>query len=115
TSTSDLPTRSLAAANPARSGTVSRSQTMTLGFIYNTPVGRLRNLASGFLLGGRHHRESNSATPKADATPVNRHWEHVFRFLPLTICDWRHHSISVPARRHRHALKTSLYRAAATA
>jgi hypothetical protein len=28
-----LPTRSLAAANPPRSGTVSRSQTMTLGFI----------------------------------------------------------------------------------
>jgi hypothetical protein len=33
TSTSDLPTVSLAAANPQRSGTVSRSQTMTLGFI----------------------------------------------------------------------------------
>src|SRR5262249_6644944 len=33
TSTSDLPTRSLAAANPPRSGTVSRSQTMTLGFM----------------------------------------------------------------------------------
>src|SRR5262245_61588395 len=33
TSASALPTRSLAAANPARSGTVSRSQTMTLGFI----------------------------------------------------------------------------------
>jgi hypothetical protein len=31
TSTSDLPTRSLAAANPPRSGTVSRSHTMTLG------------------------------------------------------------------------------------
>src|SRR5215510_1216703 len=34
TSTSDLRTRSLAAANPARSGTVSRSQTMTVGFIW---------------------------------------------------------------------------------
>ena len=33
TSASPLPTRSLAAANPARSGTVSRSQTMTLGFM----------------------------------------------------------------------------------
>src|SRR5215831_9913366 len=33
TSTSDLPTRSLAAANPARSGTVSKSQTMMLGFM----------------------------------------------------------------------------------
>src|SRR5262249_35412442 len=33
TSMSDLPTRSLAAANPPRSGTVSRSQTMTVGFI----------------------------------------------------------------------------------
>src|SRR6516225_11873380 len=33
TSTSDLPTRSLAAANPPRSGMVSRSQTMTLGFM----------------------------------------------------------------------------------
>src|SRR6516165_12598703 len=33
TSTSDLPTRSFAAANPPRSGTVSRSQTMTLGFM----------------------------------------------------------------------------------
>src|SRR5262245_62977215 len=33
TSTSDLPTRSLAAANPLRSGTVSRSQTMTLDFM----------------------------------------------------------------------------------
>src|SRR6516164_3286514 len=33
TSTSDLPTRSLATANPAKSGTVSRSQTMTLGFM----------------------------------------------------------------------------------
>src|SRR5215471_15402421 len=32
TSTSDLPTRPFAAANPARSGTVSRSQTMRLGF-----------------------------------------------------------------------------------
>jgi hypothetical protein len=31
TSTSDLPTRSLAAANPPRSGTVSRSHTITLG------------------------------------------------------------------------------------
>jgi hypothetical protein len=33
TSTSDFPMRSWAAANPPRSGTVSRSQTMTLGFI----------------------------------------------------------------------------------
>src|SRR5262249_35408897 len=32
-STSDLPTRSWATANPPRSGTVSRSQTMTLGFM----------------------------------------------------------------------------------
>jgi hypothetical protein len=32
-STAYLPTRSLAAANPLRSGTVSRSQTMTLGFM----------------------------------------------------------------------------------
>jgi hypothetical protein len=31
-----LPTRSLAAANPARSGTVSKSQTMTLGFMPGT-------------------------------------------------------------------------------
>jgi hypothetical protein len=30
-----LPTRSFAAANPARSGTVSRSHTMTLGFMHN--------------------------------------------------------------------------------
>src|SRR5262245_64281131 len=33
TSRSDLPTRSLAAANPLRSGTVSKSQTMTFAFI----------------------------------------------------------------------------------
>ena len=32
TSTSDLRTRSWAAANPARSGNVSKSQTMALGF-----------------------------------------------------------------------------------
>jgi hypothetical protein len=32
-STSDFPTRSLAAANPPRSGTVSRFHTMTLGFM----------------------------------------------------------------------------------
>src|SRR5262249_32047346 len=36
TSASDLPMRSLAAANPPRSGTVSRSQTMTLGFMQTT-------------------------------------------------------------------------------
>src|SRR5262249_24198143 len=38
TSTSDLPTRSLAAANPPRSGTVSKSHTMTLGFMQTTYV-----------------------------------------------------------------------------
>ena len=37
TSTSDLPTRSLAAANPPRSGTVSRSHTMTLGCMQGRP------------------------------------------------------------------------------
>src|SRR5215831_11830676 len=37
TSRSDLPIRSLAAANPPRSGTVSRSQTMTLGFMPTIP------------------------------------------------------------------------------
>src|SRR6516164_489110 len=42
TSTSDLPTRSLAAANPLRSGTVSRSHTMTLGFIQIRISSRLR-------------------------------------------------------------------------
>src|SRR5262249_4405584 len=42
TSTSDLPMRSLAAANPPRSGTVSRSQTMTLGFIQVRISPRLR-------------------------------------------------------------------------
>jgi hypothetical protein len=36
----NAPTRSLAAANPPRSGTVSRSQTMTLGFM-QVDVGRL--------------------------------------------------------------------------
>src|SRR6516165_1773069 len=37
-STSHLPTRSLAAAKPPRSGTVSRSQTMTLGFPFRIDV-----------------------------------------------------------------------------
>src|SRR5262245_57654723 len=39
TSTSDSPTTSLAAANPTTSGTVSKSHTMTVGFIsYDTLV-----------------------------------------------------------------------------
>src|SRR5262249_33715555 len=44
-STSDLPIRSLAAANPPRSGTVSRSQTMTLGCMRTVAALALLTLA----------------------------------------------------------------------
>src|SRR5262245_64429739 len=79
TSTSDLPTRSLAAANPLRSGTVSRSQTMTLGFmrVVTVPAGGQTlgpRLVSRQRLGdGRHVRQHGNDVndPIADiARPI---------------------------------------------
>src|ERR1700730_13888750 len=54
-SASLCPTRLLATANPGKSGTVSRSQTMTLGFICTQPLSH-QSLAGEFAKSAADHR-----------------------------------------------------------